>query len=64
MVTFRSGSWKGDYVVKSIGNTFELRVPREEVNSVVKELLENDVIDLTVEEPNLEEVLRYVVKAG
>ena len=63
LVTFKRGGWKGDYVVKSVGNTLELKVPREEVNSVVRELLEGEIVDLTVEEPDLEEVLTHVVEA-
>ncbi len=61
LVTFSSPPGPLPYVVRSVGSTAELRVPREEVSSVVRELLEKDVVDLTVEEPDLEEVLKHVV---
>ncbi len=64
VVTFSRRPRGLPYVVRSTGNTLELRVPREDVKSVVKELLEEDVVDLTVEEPDLEEVLKYAIRSA
>ena len=59
--TFPKQPRKLPYTVRVVGNALEMRVPRGEVKRVIEELLEEGAIDLLVEEPNLEEVLKHVV---
>ncbi len=62
IVTFYKPPRKLEYMKRTVGNIVELKVPRKEVKRIVQELLEEEVMDLTVEEPKLEEVLKHVVR--
>jgi len=53
-----------NYVVKREGRSYELKVPKEVVKEVVEELLAMGALDIVVEEPDLEEVVKHVISAA